>query len=244
MRIAYKLPPIIFYDKLKSTQDKAWEFYEKGLNRIVVMAIEQSMGHGRHGRAWFSPKGGLWFSYLKTIKIQPELLDLVSMTCAVAVTLVLRDLKLNAFIRWPNDIMVNNKKIAGILVSTKFSEREIIAIVIGIGLNLNFNINEFPEELKKQATTVLNETKHYVDEFKILSLILQKLDTFLDNIIANRMIIYNYAKQLNYLKNKHVKILLTSNKIIEDTVEDIDEFGKLITSKGLVLSIYDALELY
>ncbi|MGB9728613.1 MAG: biotin--[acetyl-CoA-carboxylase] ligase [Thermoprotei archaeon] len=238
------IPPIIFYSKINSTQDKAWEFYDKGLSNIVVLANEQSTGHGRHGRKWFSPRGGLWFSYLKTVNIQPELLDLISTACGVAVALSLRDLNLNALIKWPNDIIVNNKKIAGILISTKIMKNKITALVIGVGLNLNVNINVFPEELRGQITTVLNELKHYTDELKTLILILQKLDEFLDNIILNKATIHKYAKELNYLKDKHIKALLIGNKMIEDIVKDIDESGKLITAGGLALSIYDVVQLY
>ncbi|MEM3833629.1 MAG: biotin--[acetyl-CoA-carboxylase] ligase [Thermoprotei archaeon] len=238
------IPPIIFYLRTNSTQDKAWEFYNKGLSNIIVLASEQSMGRGRYGRRWFSPKGGLWFSYLKTVNVQPELLDLISIACGVAVALTLRDLGLNALIKWPNDIIVNDKKIAGILINTKIMENKIVVLVIGVGLNLNVYINAFPKELREQITTVLNEINRYTDEIKTLILILQKIDEFLDNIILNKTLIHKYAKELNYLKNKPIKALLMGNKIIEDIVKDIDESGKLVTTKGLTLSIHDVLQLY
>lgn len=240
----YTLPPIIFYPELKSTQDKAWEFHEKGFNRVVIIAGKQVMGRGRYGRTWFSPKGGLWFSYLRTINIESEMLDLVSLACGISVVFTLNNLNLNALIKWPNDIIVNDKKIAGILIGTKFSAEKITAIVIGIGLNLNINISEFPDDIRKQATTVFNELKHYVDEIKVLSSILKNIDTFLDNINITKSLIHENAQKLNYLKNKSVKILLSDGRMIEDVVEDIDENGKLKTVNGLTLSMHDVLHLY
>lgn len=240
----YTLPPIIFYSELKSTQDKAWELHEKGFNRVVIIAEKQAMGRGRYGRTWFSPKGGLWFSYLRTINIEPEMLDLVSLACGISVAFTLNNLNLNALVKWPNDIIVNDKKIAGILISTKFSAEKITAIVIGIGLNLNININEFPDDIRKQATTVFNELKHYVDEIKVLVSILKNIDAFLDNINITKSLIHENAQKLNYLKNKSVKILLSDGRMIEDVVKDIDENGKLKTANGLTLSMHDVLHLY
>jgi len=240
----YKLPPIIFYSELKSTQDKAWEFHERGFDRLVIIAGKQIAGRGRYGRAWFSPKGGLWFSYLKTINVEPEMLDLIALACGISVALTLKDLNLNALIKWPNDIIVNNKKIAGILIDIKFAAEKITSIVIGIGLNLNININEFPDDIRMYTTTVLNELKHYVDEIKVLTSIVKNIDTFLDDINVTKSLIHKNAQKLNYLKNKPVKILLLNGKIIDDIVEDIDEDGKLKTTSGLTFSMRDVLYLY
>ncbi len=243
-KMSYSLPPVIFYPKIESTQDKAWDFYEKGFNRVVIVAGEQSMGRGRHGRTWLSPKGGLWFSYLRTIDTRLEELDLVSLACGISVALALNDLGLSAFIKWPNDIIVNNKKIAGILIDTKIIAEKITAIVIGVGLNLNVSINAFPDDLKKQVTTVLNELKHYVNEIGILISILRNIDKFLDNINNSKSLIYEIMQKLNYLKNKSVKILLLNGKIVEDVVENIDENGRLKTLNGLAISMRDVLYLY
>jgi BirA family biotin operon repressor/biotin-[acetyl-CoA-carboxylase] ligase len=240
----YALPPIIFYPELNSTQDKAWEFHEKGFEKIVIIARKQTTGHGRHGRTWFSPKGGLWFSYLRTINVKPEMLDLISLACGISVALTLKSLDLNALIKWPNDVMVNDKKIAGILIDVKFIAEKIVAIVIGVGLNLNLSINEFPDDLKKQITTVFNELKYYVDEIKVLTSILKNIDTFLDNIDSVKPLIHENARRLNYLKNKLVKILLSNGKTIEDIAEDIDENGRLKTVSGLTFSMHDVLYLY
>jgi BirA family biotin operon repressor/biotin-[acetyl-CoA-carboxylase] ligase len=118
----------------------------------VVLADVQTAGKGRKGRNWYSPEGGLWMSIL---------LDhcdncLMPLTAAVAVSEAFQQYDIRLGIKWPNDLLLNNKKVAGILT-------EIIddRAILGIGINLH--VRDFPVDLAKKASSILVETKMHLD---------------------------------------------------------------------------------
>ena len=151
--------------ELDSTNDFAKGLLSGAPNGTVVIADSQRKGKGRLGKSWCSPEGGLWFSII--LGKRDGLL--IPLLAGVAICDALRELGLNVGIKWPNDIVIGTKKIAGIL--TEIEEEKII---LGIGLNLN--ISQFPEGLKAIATSLFLETgKTYARE-EVLKLILGEIE--------------------------------------------------------------------
>jgi BirA family biotin operon repressor/biotin-[acetyl-CoA-carboxylase] ligase len=164
---------ILEFEKLESTQKKAKEIAQIAEPWTVVVAKEQTAGYGRGGNFWHSPRGGLYFSaILPETKIED--LQILTILAAFCVAKILKeDFKLEPFIKLPNDVYVNGKKICGILTENIIFGKEVKNSIIGIGLNTN--IDQFPEGLKEIATSVKIELNKKVENGEILKKILNEI---------------------------------------------------------------------
>lgn len=138
----------------------------------VVLAEEQENGYGRKGEAWYSPKGGLYFS---VILPKGEINDLQTLTI-LAAFIVAKTIKeafnVEPLIKLPNDVLLNGKKICGILTENVIG-KEVKSSIIGIGINTN--ISSFPSEIKEVATSLKMELGREVDNMEILEKIIKEL---------------------------------------------------------------------
>ena len=167
---------VVVYDEIGSTNDAAWELAANGCNEgAVVFAEEQTRGRGRLGRKWYSPRGGLWMSILLRLEHPAERATLLTMAASVAVAGTIRAYPgCNATIRWPNDILVGEKKVAGVLVETRSTARLREAFVLGIGIDVSSAA--LPPELKAVATTLARHSSKPICRTKLARLILRRLD--------------------------------------------------------------------
>ena len=195
------------FKKVSSTNDVAKEIALKGERNFVVVADEQTKGKGRMGREWLSPIGGLYFSIVT--KKNP-LLPLIS---GVAVANSLKNFGLYTEIKWPNDIMIKNKKISGILIEV-FND----SAVVGVGVN----INKTP---LKTATSIKDETGENISKNEVLNLILKSFGKY-----SEKNVIYEY-KKLSSTIGRKVKIK-TLKGDIEGKAIDVDEHGRLVLESG------------
>jgi len=171
---------ILEFEKLDSTQKIAKELAEKGEKEwTVILAKEQTQGIGRKGDFWYSPRGGLYFSViLPQAKIE-KLEILRDLTPFLISKVIFEEFKIKPFIKFPNDIYLNGKKIGGIMLQNIISPQKQISI---LGIGLNTNIKEFPEDLKDKATSLLIELKKEVSNQKILEKILKEIKKTFDKI--------------------------------------------------------------
>jgi BirA family biotin operon repressor/biotin-[acetyl-CoA-carboxylase] ligase len=171
---------ILEFKKLESTQNKAKEIAKEAEPWTVIVAKEQTGGYGRKGNFWYSPKGGLYFSVILP-KTKIEDLQILTILAAFCVAKILKeDFKLEPFIKLPNDVYVNNKKICGILTENIIFGREVKNSIIGIGLNTN--IEKFPKDLENVATSIKIELGKEIENEKILSQIIDEFKEQLKNI--------------------------------------------------------------
>ncbi|MEK7449532.1 MAG: biotin--[acetyl-CoA-carboxylase] ligase [Planctomycetota bacterium] len=171
---------VLYFKMATSTNDLAWLEVSRGATEgTVILAGEQLKGRGRFGRTWFAPAGqGIWMSIILKPDLPIEKTSILMITGAIAACEMLREkMNLNAFIRWPNDVMINNKKIAGIILETKYLGHKPEMMVLGIGLNVNLKQNEIPSDLKDVTTSVAIEKNQEVDQESLTSDLL----TYLDN---------------------------------------------------------------
>lgn len=167
---------ILEFEKLDSTQKKAKELVGKGKGPwTIIVAKEQTAGIGRkfgkEGDFWYSPKGGLYFSIIlpKTKLTNLEVLNFLGAFCVAKV--IKEEFGLEPFIKLPNDVWVNGKKICGVLTENIIVGEELKISIMGIGLNTN--ISEFPPDFK--ATSLKLELKREVNEKEILRKIVSEL---------------------------------------------------------------------
>ncbi|MEW6410654.1 MAG: biotin--[acetyl-CoA-carboxylase] ligase [Nitrospirota bacterium] len=222
---------VFLFDEVDSTNTKARELAEKGYDEgTVIMAENQSKGRGRLGRVWVSPPG---VNFYISIILKPELVPAkatrITMLVAVAVASVLRKtLSLPVTIRWPNDILVRDRKLGGILIEMDSEMDRVNYVVIGIGINVNMDISILPDGLQKTATSIKRELGHEVKRIDILIPLLKGIGYWYrvykkDGIHP----VLNEWINLSSILGKRIR-LSTPKKVIEGKAEGIDEDGRLI----------------
>ena len=161
------------YKTLESTNLKAKELAKNGAEAwIVVVAEEQTAGYGRKGMAWFSPKGGLYFTIILPKSNIDDLQTLTILAAFICAKVIKENFNLEPFIKLPNDVWVNGKKVCGILTENIVG-KDVKLSVMGIGLDTN--IEKFPEDLENIATSLKIELGREVDNKKILEQIVKGL---------------------------------------------------------------------
>lgn len=160
----------IEFEKTDSTNNEA----KKGKYKpwTVLVAKEQTQGRGKLGEKWFSPNGGLYFSIILP---KTNINDLQTMTILAAfcvAKIIKQEYDLEPLIKIPNDVLINNKKVCGILTEN-IIDKEIKLSVIGIGLNTN--INKFNKELKNIATSISMESNKKINNKKIMEKIVLEI---------------------------------------------------------------------
>ncbi len=167
------------YKKVSSTNVLAKKAKNKPWS--IILADEQTAGYGRKKDYWFSPKGGLYFSVILP-KSNLEDLQTLTLLAAFAIAETIKEnLKIEPFIKLPNDVYINNKKVAGILTENVVG-KDVKFSVMGIGLNTN--ISRFPKNLERTATSLQLELKKKINNKKILVEIIKKIQKQLTIISA------------------------------------------------------------
>lgn len=149
--------PLEYRDRVTSTNDRVLDMARRGAPEgTVALTEEQTAGRGRRGHGWFSPPGlGIWTSFLLRPRLPGRHLPPLTLCAAHATALIIEaHTGLDISIKWPNDILIADRKVAGILGETKNMLREGPCIVIGIGINVNQTASSFPEEIQESATSL------------------------------------------------------------------------------------------
>jgi BirA family biotin operon repressor/biotin-[acetyl-CoA-carboxylase] ligase len=167
------------FQETTSTNDIVEKLARDGVKEgVVVFAESQTRGRGRLGRKWISPAHkGLWFSILLRPDLRPQ--ETTQLTVASATALrraIFSKTNLQPEIKWPNDILIGGKKVAGILTELSAELDKVRCIILGIGIDVNLDADEFPAELKKIATSLKIETGETVSRAELAVAILRELD--------------------------------------------------------------------
>ena len=147
-----------------------------GQEGTLVVSEEQTAGHGRFGRPWISERGkSLTFSVLLRPSIPADRLGILSLLAALAVARAIHELtSLRPDCKWPNDVLLNGKKVCGILSEGTSTGNSLSGVVVGIGLNVNQSV--FPAEIQETATSLLSEAGGPVDRIRLLGLVMHHLE--------------------------------------------------------------------
>lgn len=217
------------FEEIDSTNTQCKrECANKAIDGMVVTAEAQTQGKGRLGRDWKSPVGtGIWMSIVLTPNISPVLAPKTTIIGAAAVYNVLKDMGLDVGIKWPNDIVIDGKKVCGILTEMNAEIDRINYIILGIGVNVNTEV--FPEELSDKATSLKLILGTDVSRKEITAKILNYIEYYYDLFKNTGSIkeVINICRKGSVLLGKEVKVINGENEII-CTAIDIDEDGELI----------------
>lgn len=170
---------VITYEQTTSTMDIAKRLISGNFkNGTVIFSEEQTQGKGRSGHSWFCPRyKGLLFTLLLKHTMQPDYLCLLTGTIAVSITETIREtLQLPAEIKWPNDILINGKKVGGVLVELEKRSKKQSVFLVGIGINVNVTEKELPEQTHLPATSLAIEKKTDIDRVQTARALLQDID--------------------------------------------------------------------
>jgi len=203
--------PIVHFHRLNSTNDKAFNLaLNNAKEGTCIITDIQTKGKGRMGRTWHSPAGGLYFSFILRPEIAPNKINLITLVFAVAIAKSLRKFGLNAKIKWPNDILIAQRKICGILLEMDCEADRIKFLIAGIGINNSTSHSE----LTHNATSVYEETGMKINNQDLLKETLENLDKYylLFKKGQTKRIIQE-AKQLSMLINKKVNLTIAKKTI-------------------------------
>jgi len=177
---------ILFSREVDSTNKWAKKLALYGAGEgTVVIAETQTKGRGRLDREWISPTGGLWFSLILRPNLSPTEAVKLTVVAGLAVTEVLREMfDLRAEIKWPNDVLVNGRKICGVLTEMNTIGETVNFVVVGVGVNGNFDVeNVFPEQLKRVVTSLEKELGRKVRLENLFRALLERLENLYEVFI-------------------------------------------------------------
>lgn len=223
---------VISYKKVDSTNDVAYELAEKGISEgVVVIAEEQAAGKGRHGRRWVSPpRAGIYMSCVLRPKMAPNEIPKITLLSAVAVAKAVRSFTgLDAMIKWPNDILIDSKKVCGILTEMKAEQDRIDFVIVGIGINVNTQTKILP----KGASSLKEELRASgkdgdVTRVELVKKVLESLDEeYLRLKEKGFKPIIEEWKEMTAMLGSRVKVMLP-NSTVEGQVHNVDPDGSLV----------------
>ena len=170
---------VFFSSVVGSTNEWAKELAAYGAAEgTVAVAETQTCGRGRLGREWVSPKGGLWFSVVLRPKVRAGEAVRLVFVAGLAVAEVLRELYgVRVETKWPNDVLVDGRKVCGILAEMNTIGEKVNYVIVGVGVNANFDVAKvFPEDLRKVAVSLENELGRKVRLEELFRALLEKLE--------------------------------------------------------------------
>jgi BirA family biotin operon repressor/biotin-[acetyl-CoA-carboxylase] ligase len=226
-----------FFETLPSTMDEAVRLArENAPEGATVLAEEQTQGRGRFQRAWVSPRGeNLLFSIVlrPTLKVLPK----INMASSLAVARVMKRLyDLDCSIKWPNDVLLNGKKLSGILMQVHFTGDTPDFAILGIGLNVNFDPRQHPE-VAELATSLALVLGSKVPRLPLLATLLLELEQLYEVAKHGDPIHQVWRRYLETL-GRHIKVNV-GDHVEEGVAEDVQEDGSLVLRRpdGQVLAL-------
>ncbi len=221
----------IYCDEVESTNSMLLGGKDTNQNGTVLLAEYQSKGRGRKEREWISSSGqNLTFSILLKGEFKDQKINLINLSAAIAVAQSIENLyQLNVDLKWPNDVLVQKKKIAGILLESVSKANKISKLVVGIGINVNQP--NFPGQFDIPPTSVRKEFHSLVSREKLLSDVLNNFETLLElSKKSGKKILNDWRNRCKMIGEK-IKIV-DDEKVKVGIFEDIDENGFLILKVG------------
>lgn len=221
---------IIHYDTVESTNEELKRIASKEAEGIVVTSEEQTLGKGRLGRGWTSSKGkGVYMSILLKPDIYPQDATKITQIIAASVILALKELKIEAKVKWPNDIIVNSKKVAGILTEMSGELMRVDHIIVGVGINVNNSEEDFPEGIREKASSIGLEAEGIFNRARVMAGVLNNFERLYRSFLESKEIdgVIEVCRENSVLLGREVRIISRGSERIRKAV-DIGVGGELI----------------
>lgn len=219
------------FEQTTSTNDVVEKLACDGVREgAVVFAESQTRGRGRLGRKWVSPAHkGLWFSILLRPNLRPQETTQLTVACATALRrAIVSQTRLPVEIKWPNDILINGKKTAGILTEMSAELDRVRHVIPGIGIDVNQDAQEFPPELRKIATSLKIESGETLSRPALATAVLRELDKDYSRVCAGKFseVAGEWVEHCGTI-GKDVTVQIGDRKI-RGRAESLDDDGSLI----------------
>ena len=212
---------IVHYFRIESTNTTALELAAKGAaHGTVVVAEEQTAGRGRFGRTWYSERSsGIYTSIILRPSLAPAVAPVLTLMAAVAAHQAISSTTgLPVDIRWPNDVLVDGKKVCGILTEMSAEVDRLHAVVLGIGINVNHR--EMPSELKITATSLCIEAGKSISRAQILVALLKEVERKYHLLLdeGSAAIARRWAAASTFAQGKRIRVLAGAGEFLATTV--------------------------
>lgn len=220
------------FEEIDSTNKKAKELGQDGCpHGTLVTADAQVAGIGRRGRSWSSEKNaGIYMSMLLRPEMETDKASMLTLVAAMAVEKALLNLQAECKIKWPNDIVLNKKKICGILTELTLKGQEIDFVVVGIGINVNNK--EFPEEIKDTASSLSLELGRDIDRELLITEVWKQFDVYYKHFLQTKDITLFKEEYEGALVNKNTEVkVLDPLGEYTGIAEGVTNTGELIVNR-------------
>ncbi len=223
---------IHYFKETESTNILARDMAGSVEEGTVVIAESQTGGRGRMGRKWISPEGGIWLSVILKPKMQPLHAPRITLLAGVAVAKTIRSYGLPAKIKWPNDVLINGKKVCGILTEIGAEMDSIQYVVVGVGIDANVDTETFPEEFRDTSTSLKNELGYDINRVEFVQELLIELEAlYLKFQNEGFTSIIEEWRMMSATIGEWVKIT-TQSRIMYGEAVGVDSDGALILETG------------
>ena len=225
---------LFVFNEVSSTNTLARFLSMNGIaDGSVIISEKQTNARGRSGKSWESPLGGVWLSIVLNPHVDYAKLPLITLATGVAVAKTLEKVGVeNPEIKWPNDIMINDKKVCGILTEAVAKFNTIENVIIGVGIDANLEIEDFPEELQEGTTTLEKELGRKGNENLLIKMFLEEFEKISEMFIHEKYeeILKEWRKR-SYTIGKIVEVRKPFNKYYDGYVVGISREGALVVEK-------------
>ncbi|MBI1663057.1 MAG: biotin--[acetyl-CoA-carboxylase] ligase [Nitrosopumilus sp.] len=227
-----------YFDSTDSTQNQALKMaIEPENNGAIIVAEKQTGGRGRSGRKWVSPKGGIWFSIILHPRFDISITTLFPIASALALSIALeKTFKISPELKWPNDITIKGKKLAGMLVDVSLESNKIENLVLGVGINFDVDVKQIEKNLKGTpnfyGVASLNERKIKIRPVELVQSFLVELEKIykLLDTKQTKKIISEWTKRSSTI-GKNVKLNTIDGEVKGKAIK-IDEDGALVVTNN------------
>jgi len=227
-----------YFDTIDSTQNQALKMADDTANTgAVIVASKQTGGRGRSGRKWVSPKGGIWISIILHPKFDISITTLFPIASALALSIAIeKTFSIKPELKWPNDLTIKGKKVAGMLVDVSLESNKIENLVLGVGINFDVNVKQIEKSLKGTpnfyGVATLNGEKQKIKQLELVQSFLLELEKIYNllNTKQTKKIISEWTLRSSTI-GKNIELETVDGKIKGKAVK-IDEDGALVVSEN------------
>ncbi len=226
-----------YFDSIDSTQKQALKMAQDVANDgTVIVASEQTGGKGRDGRKWMSPKGGIWISIILHPKFDISITTLFPIASSLSLSLAIEKIfSIKPELKWPNDLTINGKKVAGMLVDVSLESNRIENLVLGVGINFDVNVKQIEKSLKGTpnfyGVASLSDQKQNIKPIQLVQTFLLELEKIYKALNERQIkkIISEWTSRSSTI-GKNVELDTVDSKIKGKAIK-IDDDGALIVSE-------------
>jgi len=224
------------FDLLPSTNGEAKRLALRGVPEgTIVLAEAQSQGRGRLRRHWVSPRGkGLYVSVILRPQVPPEWGSRTTLAAGVALAVAIEELGgVRPSLKWPNDMMIGHRKVAGILTEANFEQNRLASIIVGVGVNVNTREEDFPLSIRDAATSLRLCAGWPIPRVTLLQRFLRQLEVWYELLCQGSFErILETWRNYESILGSFVEVSVAGSKLL-GVAEDIDSHGQLLVRDNM-----------